>query len=77
MHQALGEIFVCTNFRTYNNQFLCATVIFFKSHHMFMHVRGEFLKESLHIHLMKIVFFEINQIYSLGRGQMIAQEKTT
>ena len=33
------------------------------------------LKESLHIHLMKIVFFEINQIYFLGYGQMTTQEK--
>ena len=28
------------------------------------------LKESLHIHYMKIVFFEINQLYSLGYGHI-------
>ena len=40
-------------------------------------ISREELKESLHIHLTKIVFFEINKIYSLGYGQMITQEKKT
>ena len=33
------------------------------------------LKESLHIILMTIVFFEINQLHSLGYRQMITKEK--
>ena len=33
------------------------------------------LKESLHIILMTIVFFEINMLHSLGYKQMITKEK--
>ena len=35
----------------------------------------DLLKESLHIILMTIVFFEINLLHSLGYGQMITKEK--
>ena len=33
------------------------------------------LEESLHIILMTIAFFEINQLHSLGYRQMITKEK--
>ena len=34
-----------------------------------------YLKESLHILLMKIVFFEINHLHSLGIEKLLQKEK--
>ena len=39
------------------------------------HLDASSLKESLHIILMTIVFFDINQLHSLGYRQMITKEK--
>ena len=43
--------------------------------HSRMSGQNKTLKESLHIILMTIVFFEINQLHSLEYRQMITKEK--
>ena len=54
--------------RSYVQQLICT---FFP----YSFVQSNTLKESLHIILMTIVFLEINQLHSLGYGQMITKEK--